>query len=516
MSSPSFLSLRQVSSTLFAFSSAFRRKPALMLKWGLLLFIVAVRLIAICGKEQLHPDEVYSVMLARCNGTFTNSLPSGSYTGEELQASLIANRPLWQDLCTLHSDNADPPHASLYYMLFRLSLCGLDSWDASSIALRGGLLNLVFLILSYLLMWRLAVSLFRASSLIVAATCALAFLSPSAGDCALLVREYQLAALSVLWYACALFPLYSHPGKRVSARLFVSLSLAIAFSLSTGYLNSFFLFLLPVGCLISLSLKRNPLLPFICSVGLAACCGLLISLLLYSGYFHFLTTPNVHTARAFSSLCESFIAAFYRDIICNTYTLPVVWLLVFCIILVAFRSHSKVHSLSSDSPAHTSIGVFYAVLLLLAASLSIFLVQYASVLRESRYSYPYLLFISLAFPLCVRLLRSPLPGLFSLVTLLYLLASPFRYPPRNDYGWTRQREVLSQDAEFCNLHPNELPLLYPVLTPTSRYTLSDRDGREALRMPVAKVTVVNFKPSLPADSFSVVRVSGPLRVVIRK
>lgn len=493
-------------------------KSARCLKWGLLVFILVVRLVEICGKDQLHPDEVYSVMLAHCNPAFTVSLPPGQYTGLELQQSLLTDNPLTEDLINLYYDNADPPHASLYYMILRVCLTGMQTWNAAEVAFRGGLLNIFFLAIAYILMWRLA-SRFALGSITTTLICALAFLCPAAGNCVLLVREYQLATVAILWYAYSLYSIYNRCLERSSIGVCLMLSLiaSIALALSTGYLNAFFLLLLPIGCILLLLWQHEPICRFLMNIALAGLCAVICSWCIYIGYFHFITVPTVHTAKAFADPITSLYAAVNRDIIKQVFTWP-----CFCLMIAiaTYTAGRYIYKRKNAKAVHTGKTCFgkmsYMFVLFAVAVASVFLVQYASLLRESRYSYPFLPLMACILPFGLGGLDRESCKYLSLTLIGWFMAVPFLYPSKTDYKWNAQRKLLSHGAVISCLNPNELPLLYTVVAPEVTYTISDRSFKDLKDDAEAKVIVLNYSPEVPDSLFSKVRISGPLRVLTRK
>lgn len=212
------------------------------------LILAVVRIVGINSRSELHADEVYSLMLARCNPAYFAPLPADTvFTGAEIKAQLVVNHPLGQDLAQLYLNNGDAPHASLYYMALRLALCGMDGFDAHELAVRGGLLNLIFWTVAFWAMWSLCRSLFgriRYGDVIVLATLIIAFGIPLSLRCTMLVREYQMAEMFVILFSLtsACICRYVMARRCVPTRLWCFLALAVAGVISTGYLNSIYVF----------------------------------------------------------------------------------------------------------------------------------------------------------------------------------------------------------------------------------------------------------------------------------
>ncbi len=291
-----------------------------LLKWGLFLYVLLIGWLNVRERVQMHPDEVYSVMLAQCNPAYCKGIEPGTYTGERLQRELIAAHPVSEDIASLYADNRDVPHASLYYMTLRIVLGDTTRWDPVRIVRTGGLLNLFFLAVAYLMLWSLMSRLTRGSPWLTAACVAMAMLGPGTLECGALLREYQLSMLGIVWYAYALFLLFEKP-EMSGRQLFISgisLSFSAALCLSTGYLNSFCLLLLPLGCIAALLAGKAPrrhISRFTVTALSAGFCSLLIARVMYAGFFNFLTHGSVHKSRAFGSIDGVFDAAFVRDIV---------------------------------------------------------------------------------------------------------------------------------------------------------------------------------------------------------
>lgn len=481
-----------------------------LLKWGLFLYVLLIGWLNVRERVQMHPDEVYSVMLAQCNPAYCKGIEPGTYTGERLQRELIAAHPVSEDIASLYADNRDVPHASLYYMTLRIVLGDTMQWDPVRIVRTGGLLNLFFLAVAYLMLWSLMSRLTRGSPWLTAACVAMAMLGPGTLECGALLREYQLSMLGIVWYAYALFLLFEKP--EMSGRQLcisgISLSFSAALCLSTGYLNSFCLLLLPLGCIAALLAEKAPrrhVSRFTVTALSAGFCSLLIARVMYAGFFNFLTHGSVHKSRAFGSIDGVFDAAFIRDIVGEGFTLP---LLIFLALLLAVGIYCR--RAKFRDACRPSAGRNYMIVMLICGALSIFAVQYCSLLRNARYSYPYLPLLCGVVPLCVSWMRGQWRILCSVMILLYSMFSAACFSPRSDYGWDNMRRLLNNGATFHNLNPNELPLLYPVLNPHAYYTVESDSS--PLVYGAAPVIVHYAKPKEP-PTHRVIRLSGSLRLV---
>ncbi|MCM1005104.1 MAG: hypothetical protein NC402_02280 [Prevotella sp.] len=489
-------------------------RTKVLLKWGLLLFILIIRGVDISQRHELHPDEVYSVLLAECNDAYYKSVPDADYSGSELRRTLTANHSLGADLTQLYKDNADSPHASLYYMALRISLEGLDEWSPEQVARRGGALNLLFLICTYLLLWQLIERLYgrERSVLLCMACCAMAFLNPGAGECAMLVREYQLAALAVVWYSSALLPLTKF---QANWKAYASLIGASALALSTGYLNSFYMITstLFIAIYICNTINCKQALKF--SLQVAVCClaGLALAWAMYSGWFYFLLRKNAHTSHAFANPSTAFEYGLWRDIVKTGLTLPAA--ITLGLILGIFRvRHYKIKRQRSECVGTDGLthAFPYSAALLAACVLTVMSVQYASVLHASRYSFPFMPLLCMAIPMSLHWVGSAKIRklVYVGITGYFCVYGCIQSPCRN-YGWSKQTEILRQGALMHKLNPNEQVILYPILTDTAVYTITHA---EELSDTIVRVTFVHKLPENTPDSISIKRFNGPVRALV--
>lgn len=472
------------------------------LKWGLLVFIVALRAWGIWQRDEVHPDEVYSLMLSQCNEHYSQPLAEGNYTGAQLQNLLTESHPLGQDISQLYRDNNDAPHASLYYMMLRTALGGYDRWNVGRLARIGGVLNLIFLIFTYLLIWKIgervvAWSRRRDNAWTVAAMTAAALLTVGAGECAVLVREYQLAMLFVAWWTWAVLRLFDE--GRTAWPVWLGAVCAAVGLLSTGYLNIYYMMFVPL----LLSLLTGRWRPLVQSAGVALG-GLVLAWGIYLGYFNFMFHSTAHTRLAFSSFTSSMSCAFLRDMNTESLTWPVLLLLL----ALASVSLQRIHKLGGSI-----VGVRWraCVAVVIAAVLAIALVQFTSVLREARYSYPYLPMLALAVPLAMAGMGRKAVCWWSGAILLYFCVWGIVNAEPRAWGWHNQRQVLKNGAVLSRLNPNEIDLLLPVVTPGADYKIEQPD---TVRYDTRRPTIINFQPKEAPSGYKVQHLVGPLRVVL--
>ncbi|MCM1319001.1 MAG: hypothetical protein NC217_01305 [Muribaculaceae bacterium] len=485
-----------------------------LIKWGLLLFILILRTIDISQRHELHPDEVYSVLLAQCNDAYYHAVPDDSYSGSNLKSTLTANHPITEDLRQLYADNADAPHAALYYMALRVCLTGLHHWSAESVAWRGGLLNLFIIFSTYLLLWKLVSILWRGKypALIAGACCAMAFLSPGAADCAMLVREYQLAALAIVWFSLGLVQLVSKLNSSDKPPLrttYISLTLSAAMALSTGYLNAFFLVISPLLIALAYVNKSNWRFAWSILRCVALCClvALVLANTIYLGWFNFLLHTNSHTAKAFANPMNTINYGLARDVIELTWTIPITAVLI-CFIFfggILLFKHRKTGTLNVCINRGT-------VPLLIAGIIVIMLVQYTSMLHQPRYSFPFTPLASLIIPVCFCLVKDNMLRLFGYVgIIIYFIVSSLFQTPCQNFGWAKQKEILHNGALFHSLNPNELVILYPALNDTATYIIRHDTITPAWRR---QVTLTHKPPKVMPDSTHKVNFNGPVKAYI--
>ena len=109
------------------------RRPLLIRLTLILVFLLAVtlRFYWMSQKEMPYGDELTSVCLAYNHpgwGAYTYDTEV-TYQGDSLRNTFFSDQAtgwtgVWEDLRTLHTDNRDLSHASLYYMALRVALWG--------------------------------------------------------------------------------------------------------------------------------------------------------------------------------------------------------------------------------------------------------------------------------------------------------------------------------------------------------------------------------------------------------
>jgi hypothetical protein len=160
------------------------KKNILDLVFVSLLFalLVLLRVDSFQEKKELHTDEIYSVMLVNNNPHYWSAIDDGFYTGTDLKSKIFDENvssdfekndcdnyeDFASDLKHLWLNNGDTPHASLYYMLLRVSFYLSDLFnlspkdiDVGYVSCVGFILNILLFCVSFVLMLLLLKVLFK-------------------------------------------------------------------------------------------------------------------------------------------------------------------------------------------------------------------------------------------------------------------------------------------------------------------------------------------------------------------
>ena len=220
-----------------------------------LLFVLGAgtRCYYITNKTFVHVDESASITLSTYTapGWSEHFAEGVEYTGDDLRRLSYSVKPglagLASDLAHLRMDNRDLPHTSLYYSLLRVALVGMDKWDTNSLMLRGGILNLLFFSVAFVILYKLARMTYGEDKLLVLTALAVATLNPATLSSALLVRTYELQAMLLALTAWLVLG-YT---KRIEEGLpcpdyktFLLHGLSVALCLLSGYFALFYIALL--------------------------------------------------------------------------------------------------------------------------------------------------------------------------------------------------------------------------------------------------------------------------------
>ena len=446
-------------------------------------------------KNQLHSDEVFSLMLSTCNGYYHEPIPDGTYTGEELKRMITVDdeggvKGAFSDIARLWKNNGDAPHASLYYMVLRMALIGFDEFGVHEFAWRGGGLNLLFFVLSFFLMYKLLRRLFGGNTLLVLAGLAMAFGNWMSIRNTLLIREYQMAETGIILLTLigVSFVQSVRAGKTVDHRkLCVSLSLAIAYVISLGYFNA--IYVLFFGCGVMAACHKYKRNDYIWMLLLSGAAAIIVALILYPGFFNFLFHDSVHKERAFSSVNNMFKYIFLRDITFQFFTVYGAFIFVFVLLIVLFSKNRKM-LFKSDC--------FHWVPVITVVCMMV--IQYASVLKMARYYYALIPMLSLAVPQVIALVPKSWKGYFELLVTLYFPIICLMFPVRENYGWASLKGSLRQQSIVYRLNPNEVVQLVPCMDDTVSYEIN---GKEYVDIKKDRTTFVVSKYSIGVNNDSI-------------
>lgn len=468
----------------------------------LVLFTVAlfIRINALLGKTELHPDEVYSMAIATCDPNYNIPLPDGDYTGLELKNMLVKScnsglKGTFEDLGQLWLNNGDAPHASLYYMLLRISLTGFDSYNLMEYVLRGGLLNLIFFALSFLLMYRLLRRIFGNRHLLVFVGLSLAFFNLLSVRNTILLREYQMAETAViaLTYVAVGFVQRLRSGERFILYHYIALfSVTIAMVISLGYFNVFYVVLLGGALMMACIKYRQPKLMLI--IPIAGLLAVVIALVLYLGFFNFLMFKTVHQSQAFHKLSTSLSLVFRRDLRYMLFMSYGFWIVIATFVVAVFSRHG-LKSLAKSK---------YFVWLPFLALLCMPLILYASVLKHPRYYYSLIPILMLIVPQALSVMSSLWRRYFSILILMFFTLLTPQMHFRNKYGWNDVRNELNRPVMFYKLNPNELIQLTPNLSDSVTYKHIHKADLSNVVAIGDSVNVVTKTGKIDSDKFAFV------------
>lgn len=466
------------------------------------LFSVAlfIRINALCGKTELHSDEVFSMAIATCDPNYNTPLPDGDYTGEQLKNTLVQSdglgvKGLIHDLGQLWVNNGDAPHASLYYMMLRIALTGYDSYNLPEYVLRGGILNLLFFSLSFWLMYKLLRRIFGRRHLLVFVGLSLAFFNLLSVRNTILLREYQMAetAVILLTYMVVGFVQRLRSGEGIDARRTVLLLAgAVAMVISLGYFNFFYVLLLGGALMLACAKYRRPKMMLI--IPIAGFLAIGVAYVIYPGFFNFLMFKTVHQSQAFHKFSASMLLVFQRDLRHMLFMSYGFWIVI-ATFVVAIFSHGGVKSLTKSR---------YFVWLSFIAFLCMPVILYASILKQPRYYYCLIPVLMLIVPQALSVMSSVWRRYFSvLIVLFFSLLTPqmhFHYK----YGWENVRKELDHSAVFYRLNANELIQLVPNLSDSVTYKHVYKSDLQSVIAKGDSVDVVTKLGKIDSDRFSFV------------
>ena len=466
-----------------------------------LILLVGIRLAAIYGRTQLHSDEVFSVMLARHNRAYVQALPEGTYSGAQLKAVLADKHSLGQDIASLHSNNYDIPHASMYYMALRVALEPLaDGWDAQAVTRAGGWLNIVFMVVAFWAMWRIGTLVFgRERWWLTLAVITAAMATRTAVFDTMFVREYQMAQMWLTLLAlCAVKICLRLKDKPIGFKLYATLALTVCGALSTGYLNAIYVGLVGLGLIVAAARRRR--YADMGRLALSAVAAVALCWVIYTGFFNFLLHSTVHTRGGFAdggAAVQRVAGWLGSDTLTWTGT-------VACVAIFALLVWKK--RLGQLRP--------YAVVVWLAsgAIVAIFLTDYASVLHQARYTFPLLPLAMLLPGALIAALDDSTSRSAATVWATYYIALALLWPVRTNYGWQQMTPMMENGAVFYHLNPNELPQAIPVLRDDAAYIVTSK--ADTVRAHADLPIVTRLAPPVPIKSLRAF--TGPLKLYMPK
>ncbi len=442
-----------------------------------LLFVVALFVVLLCVrihdiniKEQLHSDEVFSMMISTCNKYYNNPIPDGVYSGAELKRMITLDdigsfKGAVTDIAQLWRNNGDTPHASLYYMVLRMALIGFDSLDVHELAWRGGLLNLVFFALSYFFMYRLLRRIYGANILLVLSGLAMAFGNWMSIQNTLLIREYQMAETGIILFSLVgiAFMQKLRQHENFSGRkYFIGSVLTTAAVISLGYFNA--IYVIAFGCVVVAGCYRYKRKNLVKLILLAVIAAVVVALILYPGFFNFFLHDSVHKEKAFGSIKNILRYVFVRDIAFSFFTLYGVFIMAILTALVLI-SKNRMKLFRTQNFAWIPVVVL----------LCMFVIQYASVLRMPRYYYSLMPMLALIVPHVISCVPQSWKGYFELLVIMYFPTLAIIYPVRTNYRWAKLRSGLNVRSTLFRLNPNEVVQLVPCLNDTLNYTICNTE-----------------------------------------
>lgn len=447
----------------------------------LFLILSGIRIYDSNIKNQLHADEVFSVMLCDNNKYYWAQISEGFYLGDELK-NIIFNSGLIEsvkygvdqnqndfvdDMIHLWQNNGDTPHASLYYMLLRTAFkiddflvsdpCKKMSVD--NIVRVGTGLNMLLFACSFFLFWLLLNKIPGINTITILASLALAFGNTYSIENTLLIREYQLAETTIILLTLISVSYFFKLSDNVAfqrKKYFYAFATAISLTLSSGYLNAFYILIIG-GVLIFFAVRsgrKSDILMLIIS----AVVGLLISWMLYAGFFNFVLFKSVHTNRAFESPIAVLSYLFVRDLTKGVFTIYGVGGIIFISLVVLFTGKYK------------SLTTLRSLLWLpLAAVLCIYLVQYTAVLKMPRYSFPLVPIVALILPCLLRSVPKSLALIIGFLSICYYPLMAITNSVNKDYSWINIHRILCSTTTLYRLNSTEITQVIPCLNDTVQY-----------------------------------------------
>lgn len=425
--------------------------------------LTGVRVYYLSHRNQIHSDETFSYMLAKHNVAYTTTMTDTVLTGEQLSQVPHCDHQYARDIADLYHKNYDPPHASLYYMMLRTALIGADRYAPQSIIIRGGALNMIFWIVAFWLLYMLCRGVDERRWWVVPILLLVAFGNSLSIANTLMVREYQFAEMMLIAMAFVVMRIATNI-RKASLKQWLMLIICGVGAMSTGYLNTYFVCLLYIWLIIK-SYQCDGKLKMFARICMSGVVTLLLCRAIYLGYFDFISVPNPHTDKAFLNFAGAFDLAFYNAYLKSVFTIPGIMILLLGV-LMALVSNLK--DLSKN-------GV-YVLVISAFAIFAIVMSEYTSILREVRYTYPFIALSTVWIVGLLARLKYAVACILGFALSTVILISGFTTSPNVDYGWQRMRTQLHDGAVIYKLNNNELAQLSPCVNDTAKYIITKSDS----------------------------------------
>lgn len=184
----------------------------------LLIFFVFLGAWALRGyygnmKEGLHMDESLTFTLSSCDSiSYSAPLVSGKvYIGGEIQEEVYGRKQglkgMTKDLYNLRIDVKDQSHSNIYYSFIRIFIGDTEACDVSALIDRGIALNMILFTLCFGLT-ALLLHYLGYGKILIAVCLAFMYLNTGTVSCTMFIRRYQLEMLAVIVFAIVFIRYY--------------------------------------------------------------------------------------------------------------------------------------------------------------------------------------------------------------------------------------------------------------------------------------------------------------------
>jgi len=249
-----------LSNIYFAFNKYLKKYAIFIL---IFLFCLSVRIMAVCQKDGLYIDEVFTFICT----TPSNISPEGvilknshnsynfeygkNYNAREIKKSLFSSgsspKSIIKDLQLIKNNNLDRSHTNFYYSLYRIASTGSSGLNYQQLLMRGCILNLLIFILEFFFMYKL-LSLINNDKRFKVYGLLISLLSISSISNTLFIRDYILMECFLIGFSYVFLDLLLKNAHLNFKKLFGYSFITAAFILS-GYLS-----LIYIGIILSILL----------------------------------------------------------------------------------------------------------------------------------------------------------------------------------------------------------------------------------------------------------------------